>query len=1298
MRILYLLLCILFYGVISGQNIESGEQAKGYEHNKNVSVDYSTGLFHYTIPLFELKSNNFILPVSLNYIGSGVRPKDEQPGIIGYNWSLQYGGIVTRTVKGGIADESGLGGSAYTENMSNALPLAEDIVGVNKRKRDGERDIFTAVFNGRVINFLVRGTTNRLHEYMIEPLEKTNVKIEFESDGRQITKWIITDEDGTRYTYSVLEWTCNYTRQEQVGINSVIDGGHISAWYISKIEIPNDRTIHFKYDPRFIYDSSFDLFPDQMPLRDKNYNEYVQNAVVKYKYGRSISELALNFDKYKQEFERYIQLAGEEIVHQSFVDQVEYLYNLRLDYHSNMDYFFRMNKLRLKEELLGVLTDIKDVGVASQGIINALNQMIRMTSGMASTYLMYAKECMKRCLSEECHCSEKTTGSMCYYKIYSPLLCSISNDLECIRFNYNPNGTSHVLKSISKQDYLDNSITMIELNGTPLLHGITWKGHDGIPYQQQTFTYHLPEVNCDSVNMWGDYTPPASNEPFDPRIPRICYAKKNSLESISSSGAKISIDYESNEYYKIITNDCGTHGGIRIKSLVFESDDTRDSVLFRYPSPGASIYRILTDRERIQYALFSDSVIYSRVMCQGNNSVEKGNRGLFYPCVEEVFVGKGKNAYLYTIPPTSDYTPFWICGLLVGKAIYDESGYLVSFMKREYYGDVNRSWENYNVYLNNYFRTCISQIQTPPEPFLFSQAAVQIPAYNYYMDSLELDNSYRAQQPILIYNDSPAEMCIVRPYENIFVNNILPRTRVVLPFQNYKINYGGKVVLKRQIEYVFSSSNSKREILYLMTGNLPSNKHIVSDIEYTYDNPMYCTQPTKIIQHLSNGDEKIIVRYTANDFTYSAHPIIAKMQQANIITPIIKEQTLVKKAGSTQYLLQKEKVSLYQAFHDTLPLLSCHLLFNSGDEEIPILVTPGLQNSLFTRDTNLYTKLQHISYTQNEERYLPEKIISKNETTQFIFDPTRDNLVLRVKDTDKSSIDVADMYRYYHLHEIRGNIMQYADKMANWRSACNLYMTGFGKIDSMRLNSYEFENLKILFELSRQVLNRDTSLLALNSDKLTSIARALGYLQDVGYRFEMEYPRTQQMEFLSCIDEMLTIFYDGGQLQEIASVILNMNWNPELLGLNKPEKLEIKPIHTITKYQMIFVLYSNVDQAFVPICKKIQGNQEISCTISAIPLKGGVWQVACQEVEVTGTGISAIRVQIPSNLKTALAILAPSGTSFEVVSTDSFGQQFCRLNQNGNMERYEYDAAGRVSKIFDQDGNLLKENSYNVIF
>lgn len=83
----------------------------------------------------------------------------------------------------------------------------------------------------------------------------------------------------------------------------------------------------------------------------------------------------------------------------------------------------------------------------------------------------------------------------------------------------------------------------------------------------------------------------------------------------------------------------------------------------------------------------------------------------------------------------------------------------------------------------------------------------------------------------------------------------------------------------------------------------------------------------------------------------------------------------------------------------------------------------------------------------------------------------------------------------------------------------------------------------------------------------------------------------------------ITIFYDGGQLQEIASVILNMNWNPELLGLNKPEKLEIKPIHTITKYQMIFVLYSNVDQAFVPICKKIQGNQEISCTISAIPLK-----------------------------------------------------------------------------------------------
>jgi hypothetical protein len=63
-----------------------------------------TSISHYTgqpiiqVPLTELKSGKIAVPISLNYLASGVRP-DQHPSWVGLNWNLNAGGMITRKVK-----------------------------------------------------------------------------------------------------------------------------------------------------------------------------------------------------------------------------------------------------------------------------------------------------------------------------------------------------------------------------------------------------------------------------------------------------------------------------------------------------------------------------------------------------------------------------------------------------------------------------------------------------------------------------------------------------------------------------------------------------------------------------------------------------------------------------------------------------------------------------------------------------------------------------------------------------------------------------------------------------------------------------------------------------------------------------------------------------------------------------------------------------------------------------------------------------------------------------------------------
>lgn len=66
----------------------------------DVGLSLAKGLVQQEIPLFEIKSGNFTLPIFLSFSSNGIKNQDK-PGWLGHGFVLNAGGMTSRTVKGG---------------------------------------------------------------------------------------------------------------------------------------------------------------------------------------------------------------------------------------------------------------------------------------------------------------------------------------------------------------------------------------------------------------------------------------------------------------------------------------------------------------------------------------------------------------------------------------------------------------------------------------------------------------------------------------------------------------------------------------------------------------------------------------------------------------------------------------------------------------------------------------------------------------------------------------------------------------------------------------------------------------------------------------------------------------------------------------------------------------------------------------------------------------------------------------------------------------------------------------------
>lgn len=1336
------------------QDFAPSQQAQGYLDSKNVTVDHATGLFHYKVPIYTLKSGEFELPITLDYVGKGVR-SDDPSGLVGYNWTLNTGGIVTRTLRGGFADESYLAGYIrddydFPEGISDD-PSSLQIELVNKRKKDGESDIFTAVFNGRSVNFII---IEDGYGFNAEPLEITNVKIEYNRSGNG--SWVITDENGHKYYFEQVEWSDDAVKEDAISFNGVRELSYISSWYLTRIEPRNGSPITYTYKSHVTrtYSSGYTSmwhYGREMAIMkfkradDELFRWYIEDAKSSLAYTQdAIARDAISVvnDMMRNAWNRSLLLdAG------AYYDFIDMINHASFGWHEAIRFF-------------GVLGDASNFVHNSNSSLALLSSLISACESFdhgAAYSFTQAKELLIYQLLhpvEYISTQELVNGSS--VKVRSPLLDEIKCVDKTMKFEYDTSNKA-LLRSIKVNGANGGNILDVSLtNGSKLTEvsftGVSPDNPEGKLFERLKFDYHSTSSNY-IRDFWGfprekddeshgHYPAPYPHywveQEYHDEVDGV-YCKARSLSKITTLGkGEILIDYESNvtgrpnqrsiedAYYnnESLTAD---YGGVRIKSLVIMDpvSESIDSIKYHYPFPGELVHISVDNQEIISYnspypiapGFLQDYAIHSRAKTIGNAFLNTGNNGVYYGYVEEEFVGKGKKTYLFFNPvrfqmwsPATEYMPykFWLNGLPLGTATYDNSGNLISLTKNHYMADVDE-WDLYGGYfdydlisLGAYRRYLYgldgnTWFSPSPDRTKYSKNMPQIKAYEYYIDAETISEYYRDQGDengnVLLYADATHRITM-NPHRDIYEANIEPRTNVKLPVQHWDLMYGGKVLLCSQEEYRINGNYStSSSVNHFRSADLGDP---YSKVEYFYDNPINSTAPTRITSTDSRGNEYTSVTRRVVDMNVPG--VLADMKAQNILAPVVKQQHLINNK------LLKETVNAYGSYvHEGKRYFGITQEKTYSQENNTVVGSfPATDGTLFTYGEQNYTTEKEMAYNF-EKALLPVISMEKGDVTGICYNPTFNLPTLVVKGYGDDYFSATNSFVHKTDHDT-----YYTDQffIENYEMFVNYYNgllffeqyphSQQGVIDYK--NSQEYRIIKLLVECvvkkfqnisyirfmeCCEVIRSLTSYHLWCDTLLSNITTDDAYLQpeynDLIYRSEGLY-----YLLYTCTFEMKESEYLGLCSSSCVSKIGNPNMKlcilskgntPQEENINDPLKIVVNSSISTTRFVQ------------KPLTLKPYWNiQTIDINLNELGILSPIDSTASINIDISYEWMPYV----------VYMCLVPADCEFESTSYNSDGTVFCKFDQTGIMERYEYDGAGRVTKVWDGNGKLLKENSYHI--
>ena len=222
-----------------------------------MSVGYSTGTPNINLPLYELKSHDLSVPISISYLSTGLQVEGTASST-GLGWSLNAGGSISRTQFGkddfaflGYATNQNILPSFGTEpdfNVSGSPRAAYELAfllfeefGTNGG--DFEPDLFNFSINGRSGKF-VHDTQGNPHTI---PYQAVEIIRYYTSSTRSAYK--IVDENGIQYYFDEGETTKLVENQYcPFNIKSPAPVPFISGYRLHKMISPSGDSINFEYE------------------------------------------------------------------------------------------------------------------------------------------------------------------------------------------------------------------------------------------------------------------------------------------------------------------------------------------------------------------------------------------------------------------------------------------------------------------------------------------------------------------------------------------------------------------------------------------------------------------------------------------------------------------------------------------------------------------------------------------------------------------------------------------------------------------------------------------------------------------------------------------------------------------------------------------------------------------------------------------------------------------------------------------------------------------------------------------
>ncbi|NDI98472.1 RHS repeat protein [Flavobacterium sp. LaA7.5] len=301
MKQLFLSSLLLFSIAVFGQEepslpeiIPPSPTVANLMHFEEVPVDTYTGQPDITIPLASKNlGSGLTLPLALRYSTLGLRVQ-ERSGWVGKGWSLEAGGTVSRTVRGGVADEKQQSpgrnqiGIFFVEGFNNNNEVvnlfenfnslqecekkeyAWNVMGTKYEKWDSEPDLYQYSMLGMSGRFTVLKEGNQLVAKQLSLDQKVNIDLNYDSQTYVINRFTITDASGIKYIFGNGVTEINkstphsivYPRQPRGGntpggspdpiaptqVNGEDFTESISAWHLVEITTSNDEElVSFSY-------------------------------------------------------------------------------------------------------------------------------------------------------------------------------------------------------------------------------------------------------------------------------------------------------------------------------------------------------------------------------------------------------------------------------------------------------------------------------------------------------------------------------------------------------------------------------------------------------------------------------------------------------------------------------------------------------------------------------------------------------------------------------------------------------------------------------------------------------------------------------------------------------------------------------------------------------------------------------------------------------------------------------------------------------------------------------------------